>query len=178
MRRGRASVKVARTLRWLTIGAALTCLPLFVFACLWSTSLDREYECTDVGFHASGADLSLALRFGCVEIEDYPIGRAFAGQFPIPPTATTVYEWRWRLEDNSRWMVDLLPSVSGTGGVSVAVPLWIPAIVLGAWAGLLWRRELWPRAEWRCAKCGYDRRGLVADAKCPECGTVPALPSK
>jgi phosphatidylglycerol---prolipoprotein diacylglyceryl transferase len=27
-----------------------------------------------------------------------------------------------------------------------------------------------------CAKCGYDRSGLAADAKCPECGTVPGKP--
>jgi hypothetical protein len=25
-----------------------------------------------------------------------------------------------------------------------------------------------------CRFCGYDRRGLPAEAKCPECGTVPA----
>jgi hypothetical protein len=25
-----------------------------------------------------------------------------------------------------------------------------------------------------CFHCGYDRRSLAADAKCPECGTVPA----
>ena len=29
-----------------------------------------------------------------------------------------------------------------------------------------------------CMRCGYDRGGLAADAKCPECGTVPALPSE
>jgi rubrerythrin len=27
--------------------------------------------------------------------------------------------------------------------------------------------------EWSCPRCGYDRRGLAADAKCPECGMVP-----
>ncbi len=40
----------------------------------------------------------------------------------------------------------------------------------------VWR---WWRVHFRtvnqlCTKCGYDRRGLAADAKCPECGTVPA----
>jgi hypothetical protein len=24
-----------------------------------------------------------------------------------------------------------------------------------------------------CGSCGYNRRGLAADAKCPECGTIP-----
>jgi hypothetical protein len=41
-------------------------------------------------------------------------------------------------------------------------------------AAFLWykdRRRFGPHA---CKGCGYDRRGLPADAKCPECGTVPA----
>jgi len=25
-----------------------------------------------------------------------------------------------------------------------------------------------------CAKCGYDRTGILKDAKCPECGAAPA----
>jgi hypothetical protein len=29
------------------------------------------------------------------------------------------------------------------------------------------------RRRGRCTTCGYDRRGLAAGAKCPECGTVP-----
>jgi hypothetical protein len=45
----------------------------------------------------------------------------------------------------------------------------------------LWRRLRRPerRTELgQCPECGYDRRGLAADAKCPECGTVPAPPSE
>jgi hypothetical protein len=29
------------------------------------------------------------------------------------------------------------------------------------------------RRPWLCSACGYDRRGLTADAACPECGAVP-----
>jgi hypothetical protein len=40
----------------------------------------------------------------------------------------------------------------------------------------VWRRQRVDYKEYRriaCRACGYDRRGLAADAKCPECGTVP-----
>jgi rubrerythrin len=40
-----------------------------------------------------------------------------------------------------------------------------------------WRIENIVRRRMRrdlCPRCGYDRRGLAADAKCPECGSVPS----
>jgi hypothetical protein len=45
-------------------------------------------------------------------------------------------------------------------------------------AAILWRADRRGRAPGLCGGCGYDRRGLAADAKCPECGTVPTLPTK
>jgi hypothetical protein len=59
----------------------------------------------------------------------------------------------------------------------VFVPLWAPLACSGAATGLLWWpdvRRRWRRRSRRCASCGYDRRGLAADAKCPECGTAPS----
>jgi hypothetical protein len=57
-----------------------------------------------------------------------------------------------------------------------SLPLWIPLLLCGVPAGCSWRRVIlkrrWQRAG-LCPECGYDRRGLAADAKCPECGTVP-----
>jgi hypothetical protein len=44
------------------------------------------------------------------------------------------------------------------------------ALTLAMWASYFLRR-LRGRPH-QCA-CGYDRRGLAADAKCPECGAVP-----
>jgi hypothetical protein len=61
------------------------------------------------------------------------------------------------------------------------VPLWMFAALLGAgavgaWAGPYARyRRL--RAT-RCPSCAYDRAGLAADVRCPECGTVPAPAAK
>jgi hypothetical protein len=55
-------------------------------------------------------------------------------------------------------------------GASVLYPVAVTLIP----AALLWyadRRRFGPGL---CTKCGYDRRGLAADAKCPECGTVPS----
>jgi hypothetical protein len=62
------------------------------------------------------------------------------------------------------------------GTVDVRVPAWILLVLTATPAVVLW----WPqvravrrRLAGRCPKCGYDRRGIAADAKCPECGTVP-----
>lgn len=55
------------------------------------------------------------------------------------------------------------------------VPIWIPLFAAGLPSGMLWRAELRRRSRLslgRCASCGYDRRGIAANAKCPECGTV------
>ncbi len=50
-------------------------------------------------------------------------------------------------------------------------------IVGGVIQVFMWRRYRAQYKEFRklsCPGCGYDRRGLAADAKCPECGTVPS----
>jgi hypothetical protein len=54
-------------------------------------------------------------------------------------------------------------------GVSLLYPVALTLIP----AALLWYRDRRGTGRHACKKCGYDRRGLAADAKCPECGTVP-----
>jgi hypothetical protein len=70
----------------------------------------------------------------------------------------------------------LAPSISHNASWSsyeVVVPLW-PVLAIGLLATwrvrrteLLARRDTW-------VACGYDRRGLAIDVRCPECGTIPA----
>jgi hypothetical protein len=61
-----------------------------------------------------------------------------------------------------------------TNSCLLGVNLLYPVLLVTIPGALLWysdRRRLVPGL---CPKCGYDRHGLAADAKCPECGTVPA----
>ncbi len=62
------------------------------------------------------------------------------------------------------------------GHVGVMIPLWAIFLVSAPLAAVMSRRDIVTRYRARiraCPSCGYDRRGLAADAKCPECGTVP-----
>lgn len=56
-------------------------------------------------------------------------------------------------------------------GLALEVPLSnIALAVLGAGA-ILWHLDR-RRLAHQCRKCGYDRRGLAAEAICPECGAA------
>jgi hypothetical protein len=182
MRRRRLAVSGRnRALRWLATGSALACIVAYVLSAQWRVGLERGFVCTDPGFRASGDDLELGFSSGSAALYfgPDPISTVLSEQVPGPPLRreglTTAHEWRWYCYRRPRWTADVLPSLSKANGVDVRVPFWIPALVLGAWAGLLWRRHIGLRDESRCKGCGYDRRGLVggAEAKCPECGKVP-----
>jgi hypothetical protein len=70
---------------------------------------------------------------------------------------------------------------TGRGLWYLGIPTWALFVVTLIPATLVW----WPdvrsasrRHRGHCPACGYDRRGLAADAKCPECGnsTLPPTP--
>ncbi len=68
-------------------------------------------------------------------------------------------------------------------GGRLNIPLWLPFPLMLAPTAWLWWGEIRRRRAARremaghCPSCGYDRSGL-ADAKCPECGTVLAPEAK
>ncbi|HYE63345.1 MAG TPA: hypothetical protein VD997_15240 [Phycisphaerales bacterium] len=64
---------------------------------------------------------------------------------------------------------------------SLEVPLWMPFLVTAGPAAWLWRkdRRLAKLARvGKCTGCGYDRAGVGARAKCPECGLAETSPSQ
>jgi hypothetical protein len=59
--------------------------------------------------------------------------------------------------------------------LQIFIPLWIPTVVSAIVTALGWRLDTLARRRARlnlCPKCNYDRAGLAADAKCPECGST------
>ena len=81
--------------------------------------------------------------------------------------------WCWGLAVGD-WRAGVLCSLNNWSHCSYGISLLYPVILTSIPAALLWyadRRRFGPGS---CMKCGYDRRGLAADAKCPECGKIPS----
>ncbi|HZW06766.1 MAG TPA: hypothetical protein VFF65_06555, partial [Phycisphaerales bacterium] len=96
--------------------------------------------------------------------------------------------FRWWLVKGEEWTppnryffgAALFAQHRGSGGGTsyryLAVVLWPAPIVLAAAGWVLYglgRRAAARAVEGRCRLCGYDRRGLAADGRCPECGAAP-----
>lgn len=85
--------------------------------------------------------------------------------------------WRWgsAAEQNifgtaSDWRAGICWGRDSAGwrvGASIIYPVILTTIP----AALLWYADRHRFGPSCCAKCGYDRRGLRAEVRCPECGT-------
>lgn len=93
-------------------------------------------------------------------------------------------QWRWGYSGEITggyvwldWHLGVLwyrTAFRSTFGTSVLYPVLLTSLP----AALLWYIERRRFGPGLCAKCGYNRRGLAPDAKCPECGTIPIPASK
>ena len=80
----------------------------------------------------------------------------------------------WWFPKGPGWMAKI-PLGESTWYLGINLPLWMPAalgIGLATWGGLPSNRIRRRRTRGLCVKCAYDRRGLAAEAPCPECGVA------
>lgn len=83
------------------------------------------------------------------------------------------FEWSWGM--NGTLAVGsggIIWERRGRSSLTAGVTLLYPFLLTAVPAGLLWYTDRRRFGVHACQKCGYDRRGLAADAKCPECGAV------
>jgi hypothetical protein len=98
----------------------------------------------------------------------------------VPPELKGLTHWHlthWRPPDPFRlcWW----PRFIARRGAdwALTIPLWMPTALASSLFMGAWRREYLAHRRERdhlCPKCNYDRTGILKDAKCPECGAVPA----
>jgi hypothetical protein len=166
---------------WCTLAAALA-VGVAVFS--------KFYWVDRVSISSDGATIrSVRIREGLLSWYRFkpglpdPDARRYAEKYGGAPqwTASRTNGWFWGLPGEAginfpgvQWHAGLLyardPSAC-TIGVSAVYPVLLTTIP----AAFLWykdRRRLGPH---QCKKCGYDRQGLAADTKCPECGSPPAI---
>ena len=111
-------------------------------------------------------------------------------QAGIPPVPNPQFAWgaggtgqrwtcRWWFSYHSDSFADSRAPTGGIRYTIALVPLWIlfgPLLLITVAA---WRLDTLARRRAKgglnlCPKCGYDRTGILQDAKCPECGLVPS----
>ncbi len=93
--------------------------------------------------------------------------------------ASIVYRTGWHVTEvgasGSWWFEPILPGLA-TSTRSLAVPLfcvWVPIACFAVFRAIGMRRDQSHSVD--CAVCRYDRMGLSAGARCPECGSQPRM---
>jgi hypothetical protein len=153
--------RIRKTIKW--GGAAVTVLLLIA----WLASIWRSFG---VSTPAGG---SVSVRFGMLNFDGPMFGAGSRGG-----------QWYWGREHNPypfQWTLyrGTEQSMNPPGAIydDVGIPiwwLWGSTLLLAASA---WGLDAIARRRARlnlCPKCNYDRAGIAGDAKCPECGRVPA----
>ena len=92
---------------------------------------------------------------------------------------TTMFGGGWHRARDSVWLPHFRAErIGGRWWIDdFFLPLWIPIFAFGGAGLLAWRLDTLARRRARvgfCPKCNYDRTGLMAGAKCPECGSTAA----
>lgn len=151
--------RIRKTIKW--TGAALAVLLIVV----WIGS--RSWA---VGYtHTTGHFIELTR--GRLSVGSFPIKEAIADGIPV-----TVGAWRGRdPRPKIEWGFGSAYSSSPSWNV-LRLPLWIPLGIFLIVTISCWRQDIISLRRERahlCAKCRYDRTGLAADVKCPECGVAP-----
>ena len=129
-----------------------------------------------VGWTAKSGTLSIDAMEGAISIKH---------STPVPFDLASGKLVLWRMgpsgfvfgEHRSKiiWRPDFSSSQYRWGAV---LPLWLPPVVTGSITFLAWRLDTLARRRAKLnlcptGGCGYDRTGLAASAKCPECGAAP-----
>jgi hypothetical protein len=85
------------------------------------------------------------------------------------------HAWTWEIPsrdfwNGAPWHAGLICHRDHNGWIA-GLSLLYPCVLTAVSAALLWYADRRFRGC-HCSNCGYDRRGLGADAKCPECGAA------
>jgi hypothetical protein len=151
--------RIRKTIKW--GGAAVTAL--LVAAWIGSAWWDLEWGGPS---HPNTPQL-----FGLAIEGEIALGRQVSPHnFLVEPGAyvervspRNSFQWWFGLERKPRWTM-------------VFIPIWSLAASAAILTATAWRLDALARRRARaalnvCSKCGYDRAGIAANAKCPECGT-------
>ena len=155
--------------------------PTLVFALIWFALLPVWLLMMGFGLAAFGAAAVGPPPNGAV----LPIsGGVLLGLLAIPISALISASLLWLVTRSKRVFLAVIVATACLATVFVPVDalrglgvyLWCP-IVAGSL--IVWAIDARLRTVKRylCVWCGYDRRGLDPEARCPECGNEPFVPA-
>jgi hypothetical protein len=151
--------RIRKTIKW--GGAAVTLLLVVVWIASGWWHIDWI-----------GTRVSCGLGQGCAYVGHH---RSYPDEWRGPSAGAWYRAPRWMLAPSSNLVAD---NVDPKPYRNFIVPLWMFAIPTLAATWRAWHLDMLARRARlnHCRACNYDRAGIAADAKCPECGALPTAP--